>query len=219
MARRPSRLERRRTILAAARTVFVRRGYGATRVSDIAARAKVGKGTLYEYFGSKEDLFSTLVLDTAREALDAQILPGMPDDPEAALRRCIAEVVRAALHENLDIYRLFFDFWGVAASHRSEAQRRLREVEGPFREFLVGLVRTGQTSGKFRAEVDPTQFSHAFMAAIDGMSMRLVLLGAPVDLDAYTACLQNTLLGGLLAGGRLDGGSVVKDSEGKRDHE
>ncbi|MFA5915908.1 MAG: helix-turn-helix domain-containing protein, partial [Burkholderiales bacterium] len=48
-------------IIAAALELFVERGYAATRLDDVAARAGVSKGTLYLYFENKEDLFKAVV--------------------------------------------------------------------------------------------------------------------------------------------------------------
>lgn len=48
-------------LVAAALELFVERGFAATRLDDIAARAGVSKGTLYLYFDSKEALFKAVV--------------------------------------------------------------------------------------------------------------------------------------------------------------
>jgi AcrR family transcriptional regulator len=48
-------------LLSAALDLFVERGYAATRLDDVAARAGVSKGTLYLYFTNKEDLFKAVV--------------------------------------------------------------------------------------------------------------------------------------------------------------
>jgi AcrR family transcriptional regulator len=53
--------ERPRELVAAALQLFVERGFAATRLEDVAARAGVSKGTLYLYFASKEDLFRAVV--------------------------------------------------------------------------------------------------------------------------------------------------------------
>jgi len=208
---RPTKLERRAGILEAARSVFARRGYSATRMSDVAHRAHVGKGTLYEHFGSKEDLFQTLVIATMRESLDALTRRTVAQDPEQTLRETIHFAIEVGLVENLDLYRLFYDFWGVASSHRGEAQRRLREVAAPFREFVIRTVRQGQALGVFRAEVDPLQFARALTAAIDGLSLQLVILGEQIDLKSYTAHLQDMFLGGLNTEGVLGGASILKE--------
>jgi AcrR family transcriptional regulator len=48
-------------LLAAALNLFVERGFSATKLDDIAARAGVSKGTLYLYFASKEELFKAVI--------------------------------------------------------------------------------------------------------------------------------------------------------------
>src|SRR6185295_2958946 len=51
-------------ILEAALAVFAEKGFAATRMEDIAARAGVTKGTIYLYFDSKEEVFKSLVRQT-----------------------------------------------------------------------------------------------------------------------------------------------------------
>jgi AcrR family transcriptional regulator len=62
--------EKRRTILRVARDLFSKRPYHEVRLDDVAAAAKVGKGTLYVYFASKEDLYLDLVTDAFDVLLD-----------------------------------------------------------------------------------------------------------------------------------------------------
>lgn len=56
-------LEKRKAILRTARDLFSRRPYHEVRLDDVAAAARVGKGTLYVYFTSKDHLYVELVLD------------------------------------------------------------------------------------------------------------------------------------------------------------
>src|SRR5262249_5852243 len=56
------RREKRRTaILAAALEEFAARGFAATRLDDVARRARIAKGTIYLHFRDKESLFQELV--------------------------------------------------------------------------------------------------------------------------------------------------------------
>ena len=48
-------------LMAAALDLFVERGFAATRLEEVAARAGVSKGTLYLYFSSKEELFKAVI--------------------------------------------------------------------------------------------------------------------------------------------------------------
>lgn len=53
--------EREKSILDAARQVFGDHGFYQTKIQDIADTAGIGKGTVYEYFASKQDLFCRMV--------------------------------------------------------------------------------------------------------------------------------------------------------------
>lgn len=62
----PAKRERRKEarpgeLIEAALELFVEKGYAATRVEEVAARAGVSKGTLFLYFASKEELFKAVV--------------------------------------------------------------------------------------------------------------------------------------------------------------
>ena len=71
--RKPARRRRKEArpaeLTAAALDLFVEKGYAATRLEDLAARAGVSKGTLYLYFDSKEALFKAVVREGLLPAL------------------------------------------------------------------------------------------------------------------------------------------------------
>ena len=56
--------ERPGELIQAALGLFVEKGFAATRVEEVAARAGVSKGTLFLYFPSKEELFKAVVRET-----------------------------------------------------------------------------------------------------------------------------------------------------------
>ncbi len=65
----PIKRERRKQarpgeLLDAALDLFVEKGFAATRVEEVAARAGVSKGTLFLYYASKDDLFKAVVHET-----------------------------------------------------------------------------------------------------------------------------------------------------------
>ena len=66
----PRASAKRRAILQAATTVFLRNGYVGTSMDEIAALAAVSKQTVYKHFADKERLFSELVTTIIREASD-----------------------------------------------------------------------------------------------------------------------------------------------------
>ena len=63
MKRQSSKQRKRGTILQAAAALFSDRDFHLVLMDDVAARARVGKGTLYRYFPTKEELYIAAVLD------------------------------------------------------------------------------------------------------------------------------------------------------------
>ena len=61
---------KRKAILDAATTVFLRKGYLGTSMDEIAALAAVSKQTVYKQFADKERLFSEIVTSTVSRASD-----------------------------------------------------------------------------------------------------------------------------------------------------
>lgn len=79
MAGRQKSDEKRDEILAAAEQEFARREFHQVLMDDVAARAGVGKGTLYRYFPTKEELFLAMVLRGLDES-HGEFLRAFDDD-------------------------------------------------------------------------------------------------------------------------------------------
>jgi AcrR family transcriptional regulator len=66
LSREESRLQTRADLLAAAKRLFVEKGFGGTSLRDIAAEAGYTQGAFYSNFASKEDLFVELMRERSR---------------------------------------------------------------------------------------------------------------------------------------------------------
>src|SRR3954454_24296183 len=63
-------MRKRKAIVGAATTTFLKKGYLGTSMDEIAALAGVSKQTVYKHFADKERLFSEVVISTVNEASD-----------------------------------------------------------------------------------------------------------------------------------------------------
>ncbi|KUK10884.1 MAG: Transcriptional regulator, TetR family [Clostridia bacterium 41_269] len=59
--------EKKRRILDAAAKVFSKKGFHKAKIEEIAKEAGIGKGTIYEYFASKEELFKEMLSSISRK--------------------------------------------------------------------------------------------------------------------------------------------------------
>src|SRR5271154_2739793 len=89
----PSRGDaKRRAILDVASEVFLVQGYAATSMSEIAARVGGSKGTLYNYFRSKEELFSAFITDTCQGRAELLFDPLPPIGEGRSVRESLIEL-------------------------------------------------------------------------------------------------------------------------------
>jgi TetR/AcrR family transcriptional regulator, mexJK operon transcriptional repressor len=98
----PSSSPKRRAILDAATTLFLRGGYRGTSMDEVAALAGVSKQTIYKAFSDKERLFSEIVVSSVTAAADpvhAEVLEledtgDIEADLRAFARRLLARVMQ-----------------------------------------------------------------------------------------------------------------------------
>lgn len=136
--------QRRSEILEAATKVFARVGFAATDVQEIAAVAGVGKGTVYRYFPSKEELFlATVDLGMRRLTTTVDLAAANAVEPLARIAAAI-EAYLAYFDQHPEMIELFIQE-RAHFRHRQQATYFIhRDANiGAWRELLVELVRDG----------------------------------------------------------------------------
>lgn len=136
------RAQRTRSLLiATARSVFLEKGYGGTRVDDIADEAGTSRGSFYTYFQSKRDVLLAAGAESAREAerVAAQLTEISDEWEPDDLARWIAAWIAF-----LDVHGSFLLVWGQAGYE--DEQVRLAGVRSQLRmakRVAETLVRLG----------------------------------------------------------------------------
>lgn len=155
LAPNPSRRDdRRETILDVARDCFLADGFAATSMSTIAARLGGSKGTLYNYFKNKEDLFAAMIQRQCAEVLEAMYEVGAED---ADVRARLLGLTRGLLTRLVQPDAVALNRLVIAESERFPELGRIFYECGPRRgqlrmaEHLKALM----DAGKLR-EADPT---------------------------------------------------------------
>jgi TetR/AcrR family transcriptional regulator, mexJK operon transcriptional repressor len=96
---------KRRAILEAGTTLFLRHGYRGTSMDEIAAAAGVSKQTVYKHFADKESLFSEIVISTVEEVAkpvhDEVLKLQDSGDLEADLRRLARQLLRRVIQPRI----------------------------------------------------------------------------------------------------------------------
>jgi AcrR family transcriptional regulator len=167
--------EKREQIIRAAAKVFARKGFAGTLIADIAAEAGIGKGTVYEYFDSKEDLFFG-VFEWFVQQSGAEAKIGISVLGESASERlwALSEALLRYWFERRDLFTLTMEFWSASAS--SQMRRRFksafREAYQHFRSVVAGLLQEGIERGEFRPEVEVESVAAALVGTWDALLLQ-----------------------------------------------
>ena len=157
-------------LLEAALDLFVEKGFAATRVDEVAARAGVSKGTLFLYFPSKEELFKAVVrqniagrFEEWRDELDSFV--GTTSD---LLRYCYQVWwERIGATKASGITKLMFS---EAQNFPEITEFYQQEVIGPGHDLLRRILQRGMDRGEFR----PMELEYAVYSLIAPMIFLLM---------------------------------------------
>jgi TetR/AcrR family fatty acid metabolism transcriptional regulator len=160
--------DKRQRILDAAVRVFAKKGFYATRVSEVAKAAGVADGTIYLYFKSKEELLVSLFEDRV-ERLLAFLQTELPATAGASAKlRRIIELQLGLLEGERDLAE-------VVTVILRQSTKLMKEYAAPkFTAYLDAIARVvaeGQASGELRSDVSPHLAARAIFGALDGITM------------------------------------------------
>lgn len=187
---------RREQILEAALDVFSEKGFHKAKIEDIAQRAGIGKGTVYEYFSSKDQLFQEMLkegMSQFSEALDLEL------KKEQTVRGRLIVFVR----KNIE----------MGINHRSLARIAIMEtaiIDDHFRRWLIEMhqdrieqieeiISEGIEQGQLK-NVNTQIFARLLYGGLGVlMSPMMVITVTPDNIEAFTEEVVGYYLQGITA--------------------
>jgi len=166
LSRKEATIARSEVILVSAMEVFSEYGFYEADVDEIANRAKVGKGTVYNHFGNKRKLFLSVV-EWGLETLNDKILTAVEN----------ITGVKNQIQKALRVYFEFFEhhknFFRVLIQERSnfreKTEKRFTKKYFSHLHLLENAIKEGIESDKLK-RVDP----HQCAILLIGMSNALI---------------------------------------------
>jgi TetR/AcrR family fatty acid metabolism transcriptional regulator len=195
-------VDKREKILRAAIRVFAKKGFYATRVTEIAKAAGVADGTIYLYFKNKDDLLISIFEDRITKLIDVlKVEIGSTDDVSEKLRRIIALQLGS-----LDGHRSLAE---VVTVNLRQSSRLLKQYAAPlftqYLEVVAGVIAEGQRDGVLRDDVHPFVVARSLWGALDGLTFTWALGGEGMgSLKKAGDQFAATFLDGIRHPGRLE---------------
>ncbi|GAB4211407.1 MAG: hypothetical protein OHK0013_33120 [Sandaracinaceae bacterium] len=189
--------DKRERILRAAIKVFARKGFYATRVSEIAKAAGVADGTIYLYFRNKDDVLVsvfesriTRLVEVLREVVSSD------QSFEDRFRRLV-ELQLGLLEGRRELAE-------VVTVNLRQSSKLLKQYAAPlfvqYLDVIAGLVAEGQQRGVVRADVNPRVVARSLWGALDGIALTWAVGGGEAgQLSRAAQQVSGVFLAGLLA--------------------
>ncbi|WP_414475617.1 TetR/AcrR family transcriptional regulator [Microvirga sp. M2] len=192
--------ERPGEILEAAFEEFVQKGYAATRLEDVAARAGVTKGTIYFYFESKEQVFVAMVREFSRplhvqaEEFAASSSSTAPEFLRAYL--CYLYRILSTDPRSREIFRLLI---AEASRFPELIDEHHQNFMGPVVKRLRQSLEAGSKKGEIRSSAI-LEFPELLLAPALSLNISMLLFSdrRPIDMERHFEIAVDLLLNGLL---------------------
>ena len=174
MGRRALTVEQRRAeILEATRRVVLERGFGHTRIADVAAELGVSTGLIHYHFASKDELLAETLRDTAAADIRRleESVAGHGGGSVERIDRVLQEYLPS--EERDQSWVLWIDAWGDAL--RSPRLREIsEELDTAWARVLETVIREGVDAGELTC-TDPEAAAWRLACLMDGLGVQLTL--------------------------------------------
>ncbi|HEY5531374.1 MAG TPA: TetR/AcrR family transcriptional regulator [Candidatus Anoxymicrobiaceae bacterium] len=193
MEKKPKSGAKVQAIIDAALKVFGEKGYYDATISDVARRAKVSEATIYEYFGSKEDLLFAIpreITQTSVNFLHA-VLPFISGSKNK---------IRAILYGYYNLYKENPEYSALVLLNLKH-NRKFMETEGyaVVRQaggVLLGAIDEGIRNGEFRSGIDPRLVRSILLGTLEHIFFRWHLLERKEELPDFVDQMMDILMNG-----------------------
>ena len=174
--------ERREQILASARRCFAEHGYEGATVVRLEQATGLSRGAIFNYFGSKEELFVELAVeDTARMS-------------ELWVNEGLEAVVREIIELDPDWLGVYLELIQRVRTDR-EFRARIEERQKDVIPVNRARVEEAQRSGEFRDDLEPSELGAFVNLVLNGLALLRAQGDEPPRVELVVSLLEDAIGG------------------------
>lgn len=181
-------------ILSAAIKVFALKGYVNTTMSDVSIAAKVGIGTLYNYFKNKDDLLLQCMKKTIEDEI--QVI----ENASAAVKDPIDKLETFFIkHSELIQSKPYIAKFLVVELRQSEGFYKRNPAYNPlnyYLDYVQGIFQGAMKSGRIR-KADVTTLSYLVVGMMDITFTQWLISGKTLDIKPLITHVRSILRSGV----------------------
>jgi len=193
-------------ILRAAEEVFFEKGLQSATMDEIAAKAELGKATLYIYYKSKEDLYLAVAMKGSAILYDMFVAGTSSGEPVLKLIMNLGDAYYRFFKEHRNYFRMYY-FLENAEMHTQvsdEMMSRCFQSDSKIWDLVIGLITRAINEGELRPDLDPFQAAVILWSNENGLMRQMDRMGEywhqrmNIDLDATLKMANRIILEGMM---------------------
>lgn len=178
----------RRRVLGKAVSVFWKKGYEATSMSELIKTTGLNSASLYKEFGSKDGLYETALEEYRQQELEPFIRSLIDEPNMKGIDTFLKGVIKTATNPDFKGC-LMMNTLAEKEVVSTGAVRRVEKFCTRLETILEGAIRGAQKSGDIPPEKDPVALAHYLLCLIQGM----VLYGRVEDHKPHVEAIIDTV--------------------------
>jgi AcrR family transcriptional regulator len=169
--REREKLRQRREMLETALALFSDKGYHNVSMHEIAQNAEFAIGTVYKFFGKKEELYKALIVDLADRFHNALTNAIETSEDEIEKLRNYVKTIGEVFMDNVSVIRLYFaETQGASFNIEAGLDNEIRQRHQQFLRSIASIFERGMRKNLFRPIAEPYHLAislesicHAFL--------------------------------------------------------
>jgi TetR/AcrR family fatty acid metabolism transcriptional regulator len=177
--------------------LFLANGFRGTSVKEITEAAGIGRGTLYWYFKSKDEILTNVF-----QEFDDKFVGGLMeavggcDGDFVAKYKTFHKFATEFARDNRVLALVANALLNEVVGTNTEAERLVKAVYERYRLFIYGMLEEGKRDGSVRADLNSAVYAHVVVASHNGMLAQWFANGEAFDVRAFVKVFRDFILEG-----------------------
>jgi AcrR family transcriptional regulator len=186
------------TIIRESARLFLTNGFHGTSVKQITEAVGIGRGTLYWYFKSKDEILETIIYKFNTVFLDGLIdTVSKCEGNFIAKYRAFHKFATEFARDNRELGLAFNAILNEIVGTNTKAEEVVKIVYERYRSFIEDMLENGKRDGSVRKDIDSTIFAHVIIASHSGMLMQWFVSGETLDIRIFVKAFRDMILRGV----------------------
>jgi AcrR family transcriptional regulator len=186
------------TIIRESARLFLTNGFHGTSVKQITEAVGIGRGTLYWYFKSKDEILESIIYQFNTVFLDGLIdTVSRCEGNFIAKYRAFHKYATEFARDNRELGLAFNAILNEIVGTNTRAEEVVKIVYERYRSFIEDMLENGKRDGSVRKDIDSTIFAHVIIASHSGMLVQWFVSGEALDIRVFVKAFRDMILKGV----------------------